>query len=152
MKPVDMYLLYSFIRRLSTPFENWRMYDVGLINADGDFIVPVEQRTAEQKASYSYFDVLILNLKRIMAKVPGGSTRIATFAAALFLLKERHPVSESAVERLTAKFLAEEGEGAPVNNMGGGAIADTKKGLKYKPEALLKRKKVNADVSRTPST
>ena len=35
-------------------------------------------------------DTLIFNLKKILAKVPGGRTRFATFAAALFLLKEDH--------------------------------------------------------------
>ena len=31
---------------------------------------------------------MIANLKKLLAKVPGGSSRFATYAAALFLIKE----------------------------------------------------------------
>ena len=41
-----------------------------------------------------------LNLKKLLAKVPGGSSRIATYAAALLLLKEQNNVSEELIENL----------------------------------------------------
>lgn len=133
-------MLYSFIRRLTLPFTEWEMFKVGLINSDGEFLIPKDRRTPEQKSSYSYYDLLILNLKRMLAKVPGGSTRLATFAAALFLLREKKPISESATIRLTEQFsqtfgqyldeakMLVENEGAPTNNVGGGGIADNRNG------------------------
>ena len=33
---------------------------------------------------------MVFNLKKVLAKVPGGSTKFATFAAALFLMKEEN--------------------------------------------------------------
>lgn len=88
MKIVDTFVLYKIIRRLSTPFDQWGMFQAGIIDRDGNFIVSKDQRTDDQLKSYSYFDVLVLNLKKILSKVPGGSTRLATFAAALYLLRE----------------------------------------------------------------
>ena len=35
------------------------------------------------------FDIMIINLKRLIAKVPFGKTRIATIAAALYLLRSK---------------------------------------------------------------
>ena len=151
MKPVDLYMLYSFIRRLSTPFTDWKMFHVGLIDEDGNFLVPKDKRTPEQEDCFSYFDLLILNLKKIIAKVPGGSTRIATFAAALFLLREGKPVSEKSVNVRSTQFqesmtdfisearifLTEDEGGAPTNNIGSGHVANKDQGLGKK---VLKRK------------
>lgn len=151
MNVVDTFLLYKFVRRLSTPFKEWDMFAAGVIDAEGNFLQPKQSRTPEQLASYSYFDVLVLNLKRLIAKVPGGSTRIATFAAALYMMREGRPLSEQTAISMAANFgndhqalfeqarmLLEDGEiaGAPVNNVGDGQIADKKLGLKPK---ILKR-------------
>jgi hypothetical protein len=125
MKVIDTFVLYKIIRRLSTPFKDWDMYAAGVIDEEGNFIVPKEDRTEQQLASYSYFDVLILNLKKALAKIPGGSTRIATFAAALYLIREgdnADPIRfESGFDQLVAdsqQLLSEEGEGpaVPANN------------------------------------
>lgn len=158
---VDTYVLYKIIRRLSTPFVDWDIYKSGLIDDKGHWLIPKEDRTEEQLNSYSYFDVLILNIKKALAKVPGGSSRIATFAAALYMLREGHnPQSDKRVAILTEKFdakyteflsearvlLEDEGGGVvgsavPTNNMGSGAIADPKAPMTKK---LLSRREKRA--------
>lgn len=122
MKAFDTYILYKIIRKLSLPFESWKMFEVGLIDHHGNFIVPTESRTDEQNASYSYLDMLILNIKKMLAKIPGGSSRIATLAAAMYLLREGDQADikqfEGSFENYlkTAKtMLSEEGE-APITN------------------------------------
>ncbi len=160
MRIVDTYLLYSFIRRLSTPFREWEMYSAGLIDEHGNFIVDKQDRTEVQNNSYSYFDVLILNLKKMLAKIPGGSSRIATFAAALYMLKEGHtPTTEKKLLQLTENFESkldfylkesrilledEAAGGIPVNNMGDGKIADPKAPFSKNKNKLLKRKQMKA--------
>jgi hypothetical protein len=86
----DIAAIYMFLKRLVTPFEQWDAYKTGLIDKDGKVIVPKNERTQEQNKSYGYFDRLVANLKKLMAKIPGGKTRIASFAAALLLLKEKN--------------------------------------------------------------
>lgn len=95
---IDIALIYSFLKRLVTPFERWDAYKVGMIDKDGKVIVPKEQRTPEQSKSWGYFDRLVANLKKLLAKVPFGKSRIASFAAALLLLKEKNLDPDNLVE------------------------------------------------------
>jgi hypothetical protein len=39
---------------------------------------------------------MILKLKKLLAKIPGGQTRIASYAAALWLIKEQNNIEEYA--------------------------------------------------------
>jgi len=68
----DIAAIYMFLKRLVTPFEQWDAYKTGLIDKDGKVIVPKNERTQEQNKSYGYFDRLVANLKKLMAKIPGA--------------------------------------------------------------------------------
>ena len=85
---VDLFLVYQFIRRLATPFNKWEAFDTGVIDDKGNILVKKKDRTSEQKKSFKVFDVMVRNMKRLLAKLPGGGTRLASYAAALFLIKE----------------------------------------------------------------
>jgi len=86
---LDYYLVYQFIRRLATPFGEWDAYKLGIIDENGNVLKKRRQlRSREEKRAFGAFDVLILNLKKMLGKVPGGKTRLASYAAALFLLRE----------------------------------------------------------------
>ena len=56
----------------------------------------MEDREA-YKNFYTPFHRLVFNVKRLMAKAPGGSSRIASYAAALYLIKENYSVSEKKI-------------------------------------------------------
>lgn len=43
----------------------------------------------EQQKSYTLFHRLVFNIKRLIEKVPGGKSKIGTYAAALFLMREQ---------------------------------------------------------------
>lgn len=86
---VDLFLVYQFIRRLATPFEKWPAYEAGVIDKDGNILKGKKERnTRSEKESFGIFDLMILKLKKLLAKVPGGSSRLASYAAALWLIKE----------------------------------------------------------------
>ena len=85
-KPIDLFVVYLFIRRLTTPFNQTPAFHLGLIDAEGNRLKTAE--TPEEKNAMTYFDRLVFNLKRLLAKIPGGNSRIATFTAALLLLRE----------------------------------------------------------------
>lgn len=87
---IDLAAIYMFLKRLVTPFEQWDAYKTGLIDKDGKVIVSKADRTPEQDKSFGYFDRLVANLKKLLGKVPGGKSRIASFAAALLLLREKN--------------------------------------------------------------
>ena len=83
---VDLYIVYQFIKRLSTPFDETEAYRLGLIDDKGKRLKKASSK--EEKDASTYFDRLIFNMKRLLAKVPGGNTRMGSYAAALLLLKE----------------------------------------------------------------
>lgn len=142
----DLILLYNFLKKLVTPFNKWDAYKSGVIDADGKILAQAKDRTPEQKKSWGYYDRLVANLKKLIAKVPGGKSRIATFAAALLLLKEEieNPDDVVSLEETFNKYLEEAellNEEGPANVVGGGAIAGVGVGPKGEPGVKKKKKR-----------
>ncbi len=107
---VDLFLVYQFVRRLATPFEKWDAYNEGVIDKDGKVLIKRKKFTTKaQTKSWGVFDIMIANLKKLLAKVPGGSSRLASYAAALYLIKEhQHFTDESLLsEDMTDEQLEE---------------------------------------------
>ena len=122
-RAVDLFVTYRFIKLLTTPFEKTNAYKLGIIDAKGNRIMPppkggVRQtrpeplRTTEEKNSYTILHKLVFNIKKIFEKVPGLRTKLGTYAAALFLLKDtfKESVDDPDVfEKEFMKYLKEEG-------------------------------------------
>lgn len=107
---VDLFLVYQFIRRLATPFNKWEAYKEGIIDADGKVLIKKKNFTkSSQRKAWGVFDVMIANIKKLLAKVPGGSSRIASYAAALYLIKEHKAFTEESTlnEDMTDKDIEE---------------------------------------------
>lgn len=95
---VDLFLVYQFIRKLTTPFEKWEAYKLGIIDEKGNILIKRKNfLQKKQRDAFGIFDLMILNLKKLLAKVPGGQTRLASYAAALFLIKEFNEFSEDSL-------------------------------------------------------
>jgi hypothetical protein len=104
---VDLFLVYQFIRRLATPFEKWPAFEHGIIDKDGNILRKRKDLTkVKERDAWGKFDVMILKLKRLLEKVPGGKSKLATFAAALWLLKEQNHVDADTLteEHIEEKF------------------------------------------------
>lgn len=129
---VDLFLVYEFIKRLSTPFNQMKAYELGLIDEKGKRLRKASTR--EEKNAMTYYDRLILNLKRLLSKV-GVESRFASFAAALFLIKEGNKPKDKRVTYISESefyefknenkriLLSLMNEDAPANAVGGGNIA-----------------------------
>jgi hypothetical protein len=101
---VDLFLVYQFIRRLATPFNKWKAFEYGIIDKDGNILKKTKDlTTVKERDAWGKFDLLVLKLKRLLAKVPGGSSRLASYAAALYLIKEHNNVDAEVIteEELT---------------------------------------------------
>lgn len=85
---VDLFLVYQFVRRLATPFDKWDAFKEGVIDKDGKILVKKNRRGGKQNRAFGLFDLMVLNMKKLLGKLPGGSSKIASYAAALFLIKE----------------------------------------------------------------
>jgi hypothetical protein len=102
---IDLFMLYQFVKRLATPFKEWRAYELGIIDEKGEILKgPKERRTVQERDAFGKFDLLVLKLKKLLEKIPGGQTRIGSYAAALWLIKE-HKQKDAGVEDLTEDSL-----------------------------------------------
>ena len=118
-RAIDLFVTYRFIKLLVTPFEKTDAYRLGIIDADGKRILepgttnkPTTLRTIEEKSAYTVLHKLVFNIKKIFGKVPGLRTKLGTYAAALFLLKDtfKESVDDPDVfEKEFMKYLKEEG-------------------------------------------
>lgn len=142
---VDLFLVYSFIKRLVTPFEKWEAYKEGIIDDKGNILIKRKEFSKNaQKKAFGNFDQMILNLKKLLGKLPGGQTKLASYASALWLIREQQRIdatnylTEESLEEdfdlALQRFMDENGaviaeaakrdiEEEPTNNVGGGNIA-----------------------------
>ncbi|NWJ57948.1 hypothetical protein HX858_09430, partial [Marine Group I thaumarchaeote] len=73
---------------------------------------PKSLNTSEEKSAYTILHKLVFNIKKLFGKVPGLRTKLGTYAAALFLLKDtfKESVDDPDVfEKEFMKYLKEEG-------------------------------------------
>ena len=128
---LDLFLVYQFIKRLSTPFNETKAYELGLIDEKGKKLKKASSRA--EKDAMTYYDRLIFNLKRLISRV-GIESKFTTFAAALFLLKEEQSNVKRDEEVTLSEFVEFKEshkdyimgiltEDAPANAASGGNIA-----------------------------
>jgi hypothetical protein len=123
-RAIDLFVTYRFIKLLVTPFEKTDAFKLGIIDEDGNRIIPPKPKvgawnktpkslnTIEEKAAYTVLHKLVFNIKKLFGKVPGLRTKLGTYAAALFLLKDtfKESVDDPDVfEKEFMKYLKEEG-------------------------------------------
>jgi len=162
---VDAYLVYSFIRKLVTPFEKYPAYTAGLIDKSGNFTKSRNRFTPDERKALPMFDIMIINLKRLIGKLPLGKTRIATIAAALMLLRSKPTVHAKKIKEdytdelftleedliKTMKEVESVMEDAATNSVASGSIS----GLGSPPDVVVvpkraaqnyKKKNTKADI------
>lgn len=123
---VDLYIVYRILRKLTTPFDQWDAYKQGVIDAEGNIIKKPEDRTTlDQKESLTTLDTLILNLKKILGKLPFGKTRLASYGAALFLIKEEKNLTEENLEERFVAYMNSQELKEEIVNVTGPSVAGT---------------------------
>ena len=111
-RAIDLFVTYRFLRLLTTPFEDTDAFKFGIIDKKGNRVkLPkstkpaVELATSELKNSYTILHKLVFNIKKIFAKVPGLRTKVGTYAAALFLLKDTFKESVNDPDMFEKEFV-----------------------------------------------
>lgn len=143
---LDLFLVYQFITRLVTPFEQWDAYKLGIINAQGKVLRKRNTlSTSEEKKAWGYFDILAANIKKLMAKFPGGDSKLMSYAAAGLLLREQQKLenmSEEEIEALVDELMKNLEEEEPANVVGDGKIAGLGVGSQGEPPVNKITKKI----------
>lgn len=97
---IDIFVAYKFIKQLSKPWDQWEAYKLGLIDKKGAKIKKAE--TKKEKKAYPMWKILVRNIKRLLEKLPGGSSKLASFAVALWMIKEEMEIKDITI--LEAEF------------------------------------------------
>ena len=88
----------QLLTMLCTPFTDFPAYKTGVIDEKGNYLVRPEYRTLEQRKSINYLDRLIINVKKLINKLPGGENKIKNVVTGMFLIREslaRYSVGDS---------------------------------------------------------
>ena len=96
----DMVYTFRFIRMLVMSWTSWDAYKQGLIDQNGKRLKDVKMETDAQKASYTPFIRLAANVKRLLGKVPGLGSSLGSFAAGLFLIKEKYGLNDDHLTKI----------------------------------------------------
>ena len=116
-RAIDLFVTYRFLRLLTTPFKDTDAFKLGIIDEKGNRVrLPkstkpaIELSNSELKGAYTILHKLVFNIKKLFNKIPGLRTKVGTYAAALFLLKDtfKESVDDPDVfEKEFVKFLKE---------------------------------------------
>lgn len=149
---LDNLIAFRVLYMLVTPFKETKAFKMGIVDENGNLLKKVSSLTADEKTAYNMLVRLVFNLKRLLAKLPGGNTKLANIAAAYFLVKENYnkPVDINSLEEQLKTIIEEEYvlveetltvmnfvslfEDAPVNSTGPAVSTD---------EPVVKKKKRN---------
>ena len=107
-------LLYTlrFQRLLTTPFEKTDAFKLGIIDKFGvvnkDFASikgepdpnKRDKLKKQKREALTPFIKLVFNLKKLLGKLPGGTSTLASYAAALFLIREKAELSDDNMMRI----------------------------------------------------
>ena len=86
---IDAFITFRFLKLLVTPFNKTEAYRLGIIDERGKVLRKYKSlERMEERQAYTILHRLVFNVKKLIEKVPGGKSRLASYAAALFLIKE----------------------------------------------------------------
>ncbi len=109
-RAIDLIITYRVVKMLITPFNKFKAFDLGIIDADGKVLRKFKEVKGSERKHYTMLHRFVFNLKRILKKVGLGS-RLGSFAVALALLiKEDKSYAEhkDAIESAVITYLKEE--------------------------------------------
>ena len=113
---LNLIFLYKVIKKFITPFDKTEAFKLGIIDERGKILKKKSQlKGSEEKDAYTMMDRFVWKLKRLLEKIPFGKSRLASYAAALWFLKEEHNFSkydddEKMLEESFMSFLETEWE------------------------------------------
>jgi hypothetical protein len=155
---IDNVIAFRVLYLLVTPFEKSDAYKLGIIDKEGNQLKKMKDlKTSDEKSAYNYLTKLVFNLKKLIAKVPGGSTQFASFVAAYWLIKEsngKSTISEEQFQNVLSTlqsgvvFVEEELEIEEfITMMEDGAIANVTGGATSTDQAAIRLNKKNKPIS-----
>lgn len=107
-RTADLFYAFRFLKLLVTPWNKTGAFEQGIIDENGLNLKKARALTTpEEKEVYTVFHRLVFNLKRLLNKVPFGKSKLASYAAALFLIKENTNLTEEEIRGVLEQILGD---------------------------------------------
>ena len=103
-RAADLAYTFRFIRMLVLDWKEWDAYKLGIIDEEGKRQRNIKLDNDEKKAAYTPFIRLCANIKRLVANIPGGSSKLGSFASALYLIKEHYGLKDTNIKAINEKL------------------------------------------------
>jgi len=95
MGALDIMIAYKFVKILATPWTKTDAYDLGIIDEKGNILKKQKDlKSGKEKKAYTIIHRLTWNIKKLLDKLPPTRTKLGSFSAALWLLKEEWGLEE----------------------------------------------------------
>lgn len=103
---IDNMIAIRVLHMLVQPFNRTEAYKLGIIDTNGKNLIPTRNfNSSTQHDAYNYLTRFVFNLKRLLAKLPGGDNLFKNFVAAMLLIKENKDFSDQVNELKLSKII-----------------------------------------------
>ena len=109
-RALDTVITFRVLKLLTTKWVDQAAFKEGLIDEKGKRIKKEKVNTSDRKNAYTFLHRLVFNLKRLIEMLPLGKSRLASYAAALFLIKEHTGITGTKLDKEIFKYLQESGQ------------------------------------------
>ena len=100
-RTVDLFYAFRFLKLLVSDWDKTDAYELGIIDAEGKILKKAKDRkTPQEKSAYTVFHRLVFNIKRLLNKIPGGGSKLASYASALYLIKENTGLTDDEIREV----------------------------------------------------
>jgi len=107
-RTADLFYAFRFLKLLVTPWDKTGAFEQGIVDENGKSLKKAKELTTPQeKEVFTVFHRLVFNIKRLLNKVPFGKSRLASYAAALFLIKENTDLTEDEIRKVLEEILGD---------------------------------------------
>ena len=103
----DLFYAFRFLKLLTTPWNKTDAFENGIVDENGKVLKKSRELSSDEKSSYTVFHRLVFNIKRLLGKLPFGKTKLASYAAALFLIKEHTRMNDDEGITILEKVVGE---------------------------------------------
>jgi len=86
---VDTIVAFKFLKLMTQDFDKTDAFKLGIIDKDGKVLKKRKDlKRGAEKDAYTIFHTLVWNIKKILKKIPLMKSKLGSYVASLFLLKE----------------------------------------------------------------
>lgn len=143
----DTIYTYRFLKLLVTPFNKTKAYEFGIVDENGKR-TDKDITTSAERDAFNLFHRLAFNMKRLLGAFPGGKSRIASYVAALALLRESYGVD---TEVVINEMSIDEGDKESISTLLEEYVDQTPKKKKKKTIENEEAGTTTADVAMPPT-